>query len=59
MSKKAKTEKILILAVILTLIGAGIVYREDFSGALGAAIVWFTVLGLAAARLVYFLIKNK
>ena len=43
MSKKAKTEKILILAVILTLIGAGIVYREDFSGALGAAIVWFTV----------------
>ena len=53
------TEKAVILAVILFMIVAGVMYREDFSSQPVLGIVWFAVLGLAAARLIYFLIRKK
>jgi len=53
------TEKAVILAVIIFMIVAGIMYREDFSGQPAIGIVWFAILGLAASRLIYFLIKKK
>jgi hypothetical protein len=53
------TEKAVILAVILSMIVAGVMYREDFSSQPVLGIVWFTILGLAASRLIYFLIRNK
>ena len=53
------TEKAVILAVILCMIVVGIIYREDFSVQPVLGTVWFAVLGLAALRLIYFLIKKR
>jgi len=53
------TEKAVILAVILSMIVAGVMYREDFSAQPVLGIVWFAILGLAASRLIYFLIKKR
>ena len=53
------TEKAVILAVILFMIVAGVKYREDFSAQPAVGIVWFAILGLAASRLIYFLIKKR
>ena len=59
MNNGEMTEKAVILAVILFMIVAGIMYREDFSGQPAVGIVWFAILGLAASRLIYFLVKKK
>lgn len=53
------TEKAIFLVVILALIIAGLMYREDFEGTKWGAYVWFGILGGALGRLLYFFIKKR
>ena len=59
MNNSEMTEKAIFLSVVLFLIVAGIVHHDDFKGQSWVAVVWFSVLGLSASRLIYFLIKKR
>jgi hypothetical protein len=53
------TEKAIFLVVIIALIIAGLMYREDFQGHRWGAFIWFGILGVALGRLLYFFIKKR
>jgi hypothetical protein len=59
MNNREMTEKAFFLVIIIGLIVAGIMYKEDFEGQPFAALVWFTICGIAAARLIYFIVKKR
>lgn len=59
MYNREMTEKAIFLVVILALIIAGLMYREDFEGTKWGAYVWFGILGVALGRLFYFFIKKR
>jgi len=59
MNNSAMAEKAIFFVIIITLIVAGLLYKEDFKGEPVAAIVWFGILGIALSRLIYFFIKKR
>ena len=52
-------EKAVVLMFVMIMLVSGIIYREDFSGQIWAALIWFGVLILAMARLIIFFITKR
>ena len=56
---KEMNEKAVVLMFVMIMLVSGIIYREDFSGQIWAALIWFGVLILAMARLIIFFITKR